>query len=72
MKSNIILYTSYILCFIFILIICIIIYKYTHEENLKYLNIVKKSNYMAHALGGIEGENYTNSQEALETNYEKV
>lgn len=71
MKSNIILYASYILCLIFIVIICIIIYKYTHEENLKYLNTVKKSSYMAHALGGIDGENYTNSQDALEKNYEK-
>ena len=26
---------------------------------------------MAHALGGIDGENYTNSKEALGSNYNK-
>ncbi len=39
------------------------------QEKYKYFNIVKNSKYMAHALSGIDGINYTNSKEALENSY---
>ncbi|WP_101773107.1 stalk domain-containing protein [Peptostreptococcus faecalis] len=32
---------------------------------------VKENRYIAHALGGIDGNSYTNSKDALEKNYEK-
>lgn len=57
---------------IIVFIIGIIIYAcYLNNDKIKYLMKIKTNKYIAHALGGIEGENYTNSQEALKTNYEK-
>ncbi len=57
---------------IIIVIIGIIIYTYyVRNSKRKYIKMVKKNRYMAHALGGIDGENYTNSKEALESNYNK-
>lgn len=32
---------------------------------------IKKNKYMAHALGGINGQAYTNSKEAIENSYKK-
>ena len=57
---------------IIIVIVSIVVYIY-YETNskLKYIKTVENNNYMAHALGGIYGENYTNSKEALESNYNK-
>ena len=36
---------------------------------MRYKNTVEQQNYVAHALGGIEGFAYTNSKEALENSY---
>lgn len=36
---------------------------------LRYKKVVSKQNYVAHALGGIDGFAYTNSKEALENSY---
>lgn len=35
----------------------------------RYKNCIKKNNFIAHALGGIDGFKYTNSKEALEKSY---
>lgn len=37
----------------------------------RYKKCVKNNNFIAHALGGIEGHEYTNSKEALEASYNK-
>lgn len=35
----------------------------------KYLSVIKHENYLAHALGGIDKHDYTNSLDALENSY---
>ena len=66
------LYFILLIILIFVLLISITLYiNYSNEREERYIRTIKSSRYMAHALGGIDGENYTNSKEALESSYNK-
>ncbi len=58
-----------------IIIICIVlfifllVFAFFNNDFYKYKKMVKKSNWVAHALGGIDNNSYTNSKEALENSY---
>ena len=60
-----------LLCFCIIFIICFGIFYYNYFNISEYKNLVQVSTYMAHALGGIDGQTYTNSREAIENTYNK-
>ena len=44
---------------------------WNNKREYQYLNTISMSDYMAHALGGINGQAYTNSKEAIENSYKK-
>lgn len=54
-------------------IIGIIVYNDEKEKEFmnSYKKIINSNNYIAHALGGIDGQTYTNSKEAIENSYNK-
>ena len=70
-KSKKILYGVGIVILIFISIVVTVTYVLKNIDIYKYKKTVSQENFIAHALGGIEGNQYTNSKEALENSYSK-
>lgn len=46
-------------------------FMWENKKDYQYLNIIGSNKYLAHALGGIDGQTYTNSKEAIENSYNK-
>ena len=64
MGKRLIMIIAFIILFVFVLI-----FAFSNDDFHKYKKMVKKSNWVAHALGGIDNNSYTNSKEALENSY---